>query len=150
MSVKIEIKNKKAKFEYEFIETFTAGIELFGTEIKSIRNQKASIVESYGIMIKDELFVRNMYIAEYDNATHFNHESKRDRKLLLNKNEISKIKKKLKNQGLTIVPTKLFVSNKGWAKLNIALAKGKKIHDKRQDMKTKDAKREIDRNLKNF
>ncbi len=150
MSVKIEIKNKKAKFEYEFIETFTAGIELFGTEIKSIRNQKASIVESYGIMIKDELFVRNMYIAEYDNATHFNHESKRDRKLLLNKNELSKIKKKLKNQGLTIVPTKLFVSNKGWAKLNIALAKGKKIHDKRQDMKTKDAKREIDRNLKNF
>jgi SsrA-binding protein len=91
-----------------------------------------------------------MYIADYENAGHFNHDSKRDRKLLLNKIEISKINKKLKNKGLTIVPTRLFISNNGWAKMNIAVAKGKKIHDKREDLKTKDVKREIDRQLKNF
>lgn len=145
MSSKVEIKNKRARFEFEFVETFTAGIQLFGTEIKSIRNSKASIAESYGVIIKNELFIRNMYIADYENAGHFNHDSKRDRKLLLNKIEISKINKKLKNKGLTIVPTRLFISNNGWAKMNIAVAKGKKIHDKREDLKTKDVKREIDR-----
>jgi len=150
MSSKVEIKNKRARFEFEFVETFTAGIQLFGTEIKSIRNSKASIAESYGVIIKNELFIRNMYIADYKNAGHFNHDSKRDRKLLLNKIEISKINKKLKNKGLTIVPTRLFISNNGWAKMNIAVAKGKKIHDKREDLKTKDVKREIDRQLKNF
>lgn len=150
MSSKVEIKNKRARFEFEFVETFTAGVQLFGTEIKSIRNSKASIAESYGVIIKNELFIRNMYIADYENAGHFNHDSKRDRKLLLNKIEISKINKKLKNKGLTIVPTRLFISNNGWAKMNIAIAKGKKIHDKREDLKTKDVKREIDRQLKNF
>ncbi|MDA9809061.1 MAG: SsrA-binding protein SmpB [Flavobacteriales bacterium] len=150
MSSKVEIKNKRARFEFEFVETFTAGVQLFGTEIKSIRNSKASIAESYGVIIKNELFIRNMYIADYENAGHFNHDSKRDRKLLLNKIEISKINKKLKNKGLTIVPTRLFISNNGWAKMNIAVAKGKKIHDKREDLKTKDVKREIDRQLKNF
>ena len=150
MSSKVEIKNKKAKFEFEFLENFTAGIQLFGTEIKSIRNNKASIAESYGIMIKDELFIRNMYVGDYENSGHFNHESKRDRKLLLNKIELNKIIKKLKNKGLTIVPTKLFICKNGWAKLNISIAKGKKIYDKREDLKTKDIKREIDRNLKNF
>ena len=150
MSSKVEIKNKRAKFEFEFVETFTAGVQLFGTEIKSIRNSKASIAESYGVIIKNELFIRNMYIADYENAGHFNHDSKRDRKLLLNKIEISKINKKLKNKGLTIVPTRLFISNNGWAKMKIAVAKGKKIHDKREDLKTKDVKREIDRQLKNF
>ena len=150
MSSKVEIKNKRARFEFEFVETFTAGIQLFGTEIKSIRNSKASIAESYGVIIKNELFIRNMYIADYENAGHFNHDSKRDRKLLLNKIEISKINKKLKNKGLTIVPTRLFISNNGWAKMNIAVAKGKKIHDKREDLKTKYVKREIDRQLKNF
>ena len=150
MSSKVEIKNKRASFEFEFVETFTAGVQLFGTEIKSIRNSKASIAESYGVIIKNELFIRNMYIADYENAGHFNHDSKRDRKLLLNKIEISKINKKLKNKGLTIVPTRLFISNNGWAKMNIAVAKGKKIHDKREDLKTKDVKREIDRQLKNF
>ena len=150
MSSKVEIKNKRAIFEFEFVETFTAGVQLFGTEIKSIRNSKASIAESYGVIIKNELFIRNMYIADYENAGHFNHDSKRDRKLLLNKIEISKINKKLKNKGLTIVPTRLFISNNGWAKINIAVAKGKKIHDKREDLKTKDVKREIDRQLKNF
>jgi len=150
MSSKVEIKNKRARFEFEFVETFIAGVQLFGTEIKSIRNSKASIAESYGVIIKNELFIRNMYIADYENAGHFNHDSKRDRKLLLNKIEISKINKKLKNKGLTIVPTRLFISNNGWAKMNIAVAKGKKIHDKREDLKTKDVKREIDRQLKNF
>ena len=150
MSLKIAIKNKKASFEYEFIETYTAGIQLKGTEIKSIRNTKASIMESYGIMIKEELFIRNMYIAEYENGSHYNHESKRDRKLLLNRIELNKINKKIKAKGLTIVPLKLFINNKGLAKIDIALAKGKKIHDKREDLKSKDAKREIYRNLKNL
>jgi len=150
MSSKVEIKNKKAKFEFEFIETFTAGIQLFGTEIKSIRNNKASISEAYAVMVKNELFIRNMYVADYENGGHFNHESKRDRKLLLNKLELSKINKKIKNKGLTIVPTRLFISSNGWAKMNIAVAKGKKIYDKREDLKTKDIKREIDRKLKNY
>lgn len=150
MSSKVEIKNKKAKFEFEFVETFTAGIQLFGTEIKSIRNNKASISEAYAVMVKNELFIRNMYVADYENGGHFNHESKRDRKLLLNKLELSKINKKIKNKGLTIIPTRLFISSNGWAKMNIAVAKGKKIYDKREDLKTKDIKREIDRKLKNY
>jgi SsrA-binding protein len=150
MSSKVDIKNKKAKFEYEFVETFTAGIQLFGTEIKSIRNNKASISEAYAVMVKNELFIRNMYIADYENGGHFNHESKRDRKLLLNKLELSKINKKIKNKGLTIIPTRLFISSNGWAKMNIAVAKGKKIYDKREDLKTKDIKREIDRKLKDY
>ena len=150
MSSKVDIKNKKAKFEFEFVETFTAGIQLFGTEIKSIRNNKASISEAYAVMVKNELFIRNMYIADYENGGHFNHESKRDRKLLLNKLELSKINKKIKNKGLTIVPTRLFISSNGWAKMNIAVAKGKKIYDKREDLKTKDIKREIDRKLKDY
>tara|TARA_B100000965_G_C19378156_1_gene663432 strand:+ start:378 stop:833 length:456 start_codon:yes stop_codon:yes gene_type:complete len=150
MSSKIDIKNKRAKFEFEFLETFTAGLQLYGTEIKSIRNNKASIAEAYGVIIKNELFIRNMYIADYENGSHYNHEPKRDRKLLLNKVELTKLQKKLKNKGLTIVPIKLFISNNGWAKINIALAKGKKIHDKREDLKSKDAQREIDRKLKSF
>ena len=150
MYSKIDIKNKKAKFEFEFLETFTAGLQLSGTEIKSIRNNKASITEAYGVMINHELFLRNMYIADYENGTHYNHDTKRDRKLLLNKIELGKLNKKLKNKGLTIVPVKLFISDNGWAKINIALAKGKKIHDKREDLKSKDAQREIDRKLKSF
>tara|TARA_B100001113_G_scaffold327251_1_gene300726 strand:- start:545 stop:1000 length:456 start_codon:yes stop_codon:yes gene_type:complete len=150
MSSKIDIKNKRAKFEFEFLETFTAGLQLYGTEIKSIRNNKASIAEAYGVIIKNELFIRNMYIADYENGSHYNHEPKRDRKLLLNKVELTKLQKKLKNKGLTIVPIKLFISNNGWAKINIALAKGKKIHDKREDLKSKDAQREIDRKIKSF
>ena len=150
MSSKIDIKNKRAKFEFEFLETFTAGLQLYGTEIKSIRNNKASIAEAYGVIIKNELFIRNMYIADYENGSHYNHQPKRDRKLLLNKVELTKLQKKLKNKGLTIVPIKLFISNNGWAKINIALAKGKKIHDKREDLKSKDAQREIDRKIKSF
>ena len=150
MSSSVDIKNKKAKFEFEFIEVYTAGIQLMGTEIKSIRNNKASIAEAYGVMIKNELFIRNMYIGSYENGTHYNHEDKRDRKLLLNKTELLKVQKKLKNKGLTIVPTKLFISKNGWCKINIALAKGKKTHDKREDLKSKDAKREMDRKMKQY
>ena len=150
MNSSVDIKNKKAKFEFEFIEVYTAGIQLMGTEIKSIRNNKASIAEAYGVIIKNELFIRNMYIGSYENGTHYNHEDKRDRKLLLNKTELLKVQKKLKNKGLTIVPTKLFISKNGWCKINIALAKGKKTHDKREDLKSKDAKREMDRKMKQY
>ena len=150
MSNAINIKNKKAKFEYEFIDTYTAGIQLTGTEIKSIRLGKASIMESYGVIEKGEVFLRNMYIQEYTNGSHYNHSPKRDRKLLLNRIEINKIDKKLKTKGLTLVPIKLFINGKGRAKLDIAVAQGKKIHDKREDMKIKDAKREMDRVKKEF
>lgn len=144
----VKIRNKRAKFEYEFLETFTAGIQLYGTEIKSVRLSKASIVEAYCVFVKNELIVRNMTINEYDKGGHYNHESRRDRKLLLNKSELEKLAKKLKNQGLTIVPTLMFISDSGYAKLNIALCKGKKIHDKREDLKSKDAQRSMDRALK--
>lgn len=145
---KVQIKNKKAKFEYEFIDKYTAGIQLYGTEIKSIRNHKASIAEAYCVFVKNELVIRNMQIEPYDKGGYNNHEPKRDRKLLLNRTELDKLQKKLNNQGLTVVPTLLFISDSGYAKLNIALAKGKKLHDKRNDLKAKDAKRSMDRALK--
>ena len=148
MSAGINIKNKKARFEFEFIETYTAGIVLTGTEIKSIRASKASIGESYGVVSKNEIIIRNMYVQQYNNGTHYNHEPRRDRKLLLNRSEINKIDRKIKAKGLTLVPVSLFINNKGLAKLEIALAKGKKIHDKREDLKKKDAKREVERRLK--
>ena len=148
MSNQINIKNKKAKFEYEFLEKFTAGIVLTGTEIKSIRAGKASIVEGYCFVNNGELFIKNMYIAEYEQGSYNNHEPRRTRKLLLNRNEIDKLVKKKKDVGLTIVPLSLFINGKGYAKLDIALAKGKKLHDKRQDLKAKDDKRSMDRALK--
>ena len=148
MASRINIKNKKARFEFEFIETYTTGIVLTGTEIKSIRASKASIAESYGVMVNSEIIIRNMYVQEYENGTHYNHETRRDRKLLLNRTELNKIERKIKSKGLTLVPVSLFINNKGLAKLEIALAKGKKIHDKREDLKQKDAKREIERRLK--
>ncbi len=148
MSSRINIKNKKARFEFEFIETYTTGIVLTGTEIKSIRASKASIAESYGVMVNSEIIIRNMYVQEYENGTHYNHETRRDRKLLLNRTELNKIERKIKSKGLTLVPVSLFINNKGLAKLEIALAKGKKIHDKREDLKQKDARREMDRRLK--
>lgn len=143
-----DIKNRKAKFEYEFLDNFTAGIVLTGTEIKSIRNGKASIAEAYCILKKGELFIRNMYIAEYDAGSYNNHDPKRDRKLLLNKTELKKLQRKLKDKGLTVIASKMFITEKGIAKLNIHLAKGKKLHDKRHDLKSKDTKRDIDRALK--
>ena len=148
MSSSINIKNKKARFEFEFIETYTTGIVLTGTEIKSIRASKASIAESYGVLVNNEIIIRNMYVQEYDNGSHYNHQPRRDRKLLLNRTEINKIERKIKSKGLTLVPISLFINKKGLAKLEIALAKGKKIHDKREDLKQKDAKRDLDRILK--
>lgn len=148
MSNNINIKNKKAKFEYEFLEKFTAGLQLYGTEIKSIRAGKASIIEGYCFVKDGEVFIKNMYIAEYEQGSYNNHEPRRDRKLLLNRNEIDKLIKKKKDVGLTIVPLSLFINGKGYAKLDIALAKGKKLHDKRHDLKAKDAKRSMDRAMK--
>jgi len=143
----IEIKNRRASFEYTFIDTFTAGMVLMGTEIKSIRQGKANLTDSYCLFFQGELFVRNMHISKYDEGTHFNHDPLRDRKLLLSKRELSKLQKELKNVGLTIIPTRLFISDNGYAKLNFALAKGKKSFDKRDDIKEKDVKREMDRSL---
>lgn len=148
MSNKVNIKNKRAKFEFEFLESYTAGIQLQGTEIKSIRNNKASIVEAYCIVNKGEVFIRNMYIAPYENAGFVSHDEKRDRKLLLNRTEINKIEKKLKNQGLALIPYVLYITDKGYAKIDIKLGKGKKLHDKREDLKEKDARREMDRRMK--
>lgn len=146
----LKIKNKKAKFEYHFIDTYTAGIQLLGTEIKSIRMGKASIAESYCIVEKGEVFVRNMYIQEYGNGGFTNHQPRRDRKLLLNKSEITKIDRKLKTKGFALICSLMFIDEKGRAKLNIALAEGKKLHDKRHDLKEKDDKRDMARRLKNF
>ena len=145
----IYIKNKKASFEFEFIETYTAGIVLTGTEIKSIRLSKASIVEAYGLISKNEILLRNMYIQPYENGTHYNHQPRRDRKLLLNRSEINKIDRKIKSKGFTLIPVNLFINKKGLAKVEIALAKGKKIYDKREDLKKKDAKREIEKKISN-
>ena len=141
----VNIKNKKAYFEYFVLEKMIAGIQLTGTEIKSVRESKASIAEAYCLFVNGELFVRNMNISEYTYGTCNNHVPKRDRKLLLTQRELKKLSNKLKEQGLTIVPLLLFVNDKGLAKLEIALAKGKKLFDKRETLKGKDAQREIER-----
>jgi SsrA-binding protein len=144
----INIKNKKAYFEYEIIETFTAGLMLQGTEIKSIREGKAGLVDSYCQFFEGELYVKNMHIAEYFYGTYNNHESKRERKLLLQKKELRKLERKVKETGLTIIPLRLFIDERGWAKLDIGLAKGKKVYDKRETLKQNDARRDIDRAMK--
>lgn len=140
--------NRSAKYEFAFLEEFTAGMELFGTEIKSIRNKDVSISEGYCTFKGDELFILNMHIGEYEQGTYNNHEPKRERKLLLKRQELKKLQNKLKDKGLTIIATRLFISDNGYAKLNIALAKGKKLHDKRDSIKDKDVKREMDRAMK--
>jgi SsrA-binding protein len=139
----ILIKNKKASFEYHFIDTFVAGICLSGTEIKSIREGKASLAEAYCTIISGELFVKNMHIAEYSHGNYNNHVPKRMRKLLLNRKELNKLESALKDKGVTIIPVKLFINDRGFAKLEIALARGKKLYDKREDLKKKDAAREM-------
>lgn len=144
----INIKNKRASFEYSFLDKYIAGIKLAGTEIKSIRQSKANITDAYCVVVNEELWIRNMDIAEYFQGTYNNHLSKRDRKLLLNKNELKKLFVKLKDKGLTIIPLRLFINENGFAKIEIALAKGKKLYDKREDLKLKDAKREMDRKFK--
>lgn len=144
----VVIKNKKATFLYELLEVYTAGIVLTGTEIKSIRMGKASIVESYCYFINTDLWIKGMHVAEYWWANRYNHDPNRERKLLLSKKELLKLKKRTQEKGLTIIPTKLFINEKGYAKLDIALAKGKKVFDKREDIKKKDTKREMDRFMK--
>ncbi len=144
----VDIRNKKASFEYSFLEKYVAGMVLTGTEIKSIRLGKANITDGFCVIHNGEILVRNIEISIYEKGTHYNHEPKRDRKLLLKKSEINKLSGKMKDAGLSIIPLKLFLSEEGWAKLEITLAKGKKLFDKRQDLKKKDTERETQRKLK--
>ncbi|HBG69638.1 MAG: SsrA-binding protein [Bacteroidetes bacterium GWF2_43_63] len=141
----IQIKNKKAYFEYNILEKYTAGLVLQGTEIKSIRAGKASIAEAYCIIVAGEAFIRNMNISEYSFGSYNNHDPKRDRKLLLNRRELKKLHNKIRETGLTIVPLLLFLSPEGFAKIEIALAKGKKMYDKRESLKENDNRREMER-----
>jgi SsrA-binding protein len=141
----VNIRNKRARFEYHLFDIYTAGMQLRGTEIKSIRDSKASILEAFCIFLNGEVWIRNMSITEYENGSFYNHKPKSDRKLLLNKKEINKIERFLKVKGNTLVPLKLYLSEKGWAKIDIACAQGKKTHDKRNDLKEKDDKRDMDR-----
>lgn len=144
----IEIKNKKAAFEYFLIDDYTAGLVLTGTEIKSIRDGKANLSDAYCVFIGNELFVRDMHISEYRFGSYLNHPAKRDRKLLLNRKELRKLQNKLKERGFTIVPIMLFVDSRGYAKLDISLAKGKKFYDKRESIKEKDSRRDLERELR--
>jgi len=145
MQKNVNIQNKRAKFEFEFIEKYTAGIVLRGTEIKSIRLGKASIADSFCEFHNGELFMINSHIEEYSFGTHYNHKAKSERKLLLNKRELKSLFKNVQNKGLTIVPLRLFTNEKGLAKIEIALARGKKIYDKRETIKDRENKINLDR-----
>ena len=146
------INNRKAKFDYEFIETFVAGIVLTGTEIKSIREGKASLVDTYCYVLKGEVWIKNSYIAKYKDGTYLNHEERRERKLLLTKKQIRKIESESKNPRMTVIPVKMFIDEetKGRCKVLIALARGKREDDKRESIKKEDAKRELQRGVKNY
>ena len=151
MQKQINIQNKKAKFEYIFIQKYTAGIVLAGSEIKSIRNGEASISNSFCEFNENqELFIINMQIQKYSASSIFNHNPKASRKLLLKKNELKKLSKEIKSTGLTLIPIKLYINEKGIAKLIISLAKGKKLYDKRTSIKNREIKRDIDRLKKSF
>lgn len=141
----VNILNKRARFEYEILEQMEAGIVLTGTEIKSLRSSKASIAESFCRFIEGELYIINMMIDEYKLGTFYNHKTKRERKLLLHKKELQKFERKLKDAGNTIIPLKLYINDKGFAKLQIALARGKKLFDKRESIKDRENKRNLDR-----
>ncbi len=143
----VNIKNKRAYFDYEILDTYTAGIMLRGTEIKSIRLQKVSLSEAYCYFKEKELYIKSMNIGTYEMGTHFNHDPIRDRKLLLNKNELNKIQRKLEEKGLSIIPLRLFMSDRGLAKIDIGVGKGKKNHDKRESLKEKDAQKRIKEDL---
>jgi SsrA-binding protein len=145
LSNTVNIENRRAKFDYQFLEQLTAGLVLRGTEIKSIREGKAGLSDSYCYFKNDELFVKNLHITEYSEASFYNHEPLRERKLLLSRQELNKLSKKIKDQGLTIIPVRLYITDKGFAKLTIALAKGKKLYDKRDAIKTRDVEREMNR-----
>ena len=146
----VQIRNKKASFEYFFVDTYMAGIVLTGTEIKSIRLGKASLVDAYCVIINGEMWLKGMNVSPYFYGSYSNHESKRDRKLLLTRREINRLQEALKQVGYTIIPTLVFIDEKGRAKVDIALAKGKKMYDKRQSLKDKEDRREMDRAFKNF
>ena len=146
----INIKNRKAKFQYEILDKYVAGIKLAGTEIKAIREGKADIAESFCEFHRGELYVINMHVDEYSHATHFNHNPKSERKLLLNKQELRKLEKQINQSGLTIIPLRLFINDRGLAKLEIALCKGKKTHDKRETIKDRENKRRLDRIKKDY
>ncbi len=151
MQKNINIKNKRARFDYEILDRFTAGIVLGGTEIKSIRLGKASISQSFcEFNEKGELFVINMQVDEYSHGGHYNHKPKAERKLLLNKGELRKLRKEVTTAGLTIIPLNLFINDRGLAKVNIGLAKGKKLYDKRETIKDRDNKRDLSRIKKSF
>jgi SsrA-binding protein len=147
----INIRNKKARFDYEILDKYIAGIQLAGTEIKAIREGKASIADSFcEFNDRGELFVVNMFINEYSHGTHYNHLPKRERKLLLHKNELKKLRREVEKSGLTIVPLRVFISEKGWAKMEIALARGRKKYDKRQVLKERDIKKQLDQVRKKY
>lgn len=148
MAGELHIKNKKAYFEYHILEKYTAGIKLLGTEIKSIREGKANINDAFCTFIDNQLYIRNMHIAEYSHGSFYNHESKRDRILLLNKKELKKLREKGEEKGFTIIPLHLFISDRGFAKLEIGLGQGKKVYDKRDTLKERDSKIEMNRALK--
>lgn len=148
ISGNINIKNKRASFEYNLLDRYVAGIRLLGTEIKSIREGKANINDSFCAFFEDGLYIRNMHIAEYSFGSFYNHEAKRDRQLLLTKKELKKLKEKGDDKGFTIVPLRIFISERGFAKVEIALAQGKKDFDKRETLKEKENKREMDRAMK--
>ena len=144
-SSSVNIRNRKASYEFSFIDTYTAGMQLQGTEIKSIREGKVNMQDAFCYFKGEELFVKQMHISPYAQGTHYNHVSDRERKLLLNKKELEKLNAKSQEKGLAIIPTRLFINDRGFAKLEIALAKGKKLHDKRDSIKDRDTKRELDR-----
>ncbi len=147
----INIRNKKARFNYEILDKFVAGIQLVGTEIKAIREGKASLSDSFcEFNDRGELFVVNMYINEYSHGTHYNHLPKRERKLLLQKKELKKMRREVDKNGMTIVPLRMFITEKGWAKMEIATAKGRKRYDKRQVLKERDIKKDLDRVRKQY
>ena len=146
----VQLKNQKAAFEYYFLDTYTAGIVLTGTEIKSIRLGKASLVDTYCEVYKGELWVKGMNISPYFYGSYANHSARRDRKLLLKKREIKRLEEEVKQPGLTIVPTLVFIDDKGLAKMDIALARGKREFDKRQTLKEKEDRREMDRAMKHY
>ncbi|MBO6013798.1 MAG: SsrA-binding protein SmpB [Bacteroidales bacterium] len=144
------VRNKRATFDYEVLDTYTAGLVLAGTEVKSLREGKAGLTDTYCLFDKGELWVKNAYIAEYFYGTYNNHNSHRDRKLLLSRRELRNLENDSKETGLTIVPLKIFFNEKGIAKMEIALCRGKKQYDKRESIKEKDSKRELDRARRDF
>ena len=141
----VNIVNRRASFEYQFLDKYTAGVMLKGTEIKSVREGKVKMQDGYCVIHNGELWLHNVHISTYTEGTHYNHEPMRVRKLLVNKNELRKLEKGVQEQGVTIIPTRVFINDRGFAKVEIALARGKKLHDKREDIKAKDIKRELDR-----